>query len=115
MSLFKMLMSYYIAHGITINIFLVKRAWCWEDFWGPSFEDYKAYGLNIPKRLDMIRNVKQQEFITIQEIDICETTWYKIIGLLRLKYMLYKVDYKWGCKFLPHGDKGLHKLWTPTK
>jgi hypothetical protein len=47
-----------------------------EDFWGPSFEDYRAYGLNIPKRLDMKRNLKQQEFITTQEIDICEIAWY---------------------------------------
>lgn len=50
-----------------------------------------------------------------QEIDICEITWCKIIGLLRLKYMLYKVDCKQGCKFLPHGNKGLHNLQTPTK
>jgi hypothetical protein len=100
-----------MAHGITINIFFVKRPWCWEKiFWGPSFEDYRAYGLNIPKRLDTIKNMKQQEFITIQEIDICKIAWYKIIELLKLKYMLYKVDCKWGCKFLPHGNKGLHKL-----
>jgi hypothetical protein len=25
--------------------------------------------------------------------------------------MLYKVDCEQGCKFLPHGNKGLHKLW----
>jgi hypothetical protein len=58
----------------------------------------------------MIKNMKQQKFITIQEIDICKIAWYKIIGLLILKYMLYKVDYKQGYKFLPHGNKGLHKL-----
>ncbi len=34
---------------------------------------------------------------------------------MRLKYMLYKVDCKQGCKFLPHGNKGLHNLQTPTK
>jgi hypothetical protein len=62
-----------------------------EDFWGPYFEDYRAYGLNIPKRLDMKRNMKQQEFITIEEINICETAWYQIIRLLRSEYMLYKV------------------------
>jgi hypothetical protein len=59
-----------------------------EDFWGPSFEECRTYGLNIPKRLDMKRNMKQQKIITIQEIDIFETVCYKIIGLLRSKYML---------------------------
>jgi hypothetical protein len=29
--------------------------------------------------------------------------------------MSYKVDYKQGYKFLPHGDKGLHKLQIPMK
>jgi hypothetical protein len=29
--------------------------------------------------------------------------------------MLYKVDCKQGYKFLPHGNKGLHKLQTPMK
>jgi len=51
----------------------------------------------------------------IREIDICEIALYMIIGLLRSKYMLYKVDCKRGCKSLPHGNKGLHILQTPTK
>jgi hypothetical protein len=59
-----------------------------EDFWGPSFEECRMYGLNIPKRLDMKKNMKQQKIITIQEIDIFETACYQIIGLLRSKYML---------------------------
>jgi hypothetical protein len=29
--------------------------------------------------------------------------------------MLYKVDCKWGCRFLPHNNKSLHKFRTPTK
>ncbi len=51
----------------------------------------------------------------IQEIDIYEMTRYKIVGLSKLTYMLYKVDSKRGCRFLPHGNKGSHKLQTPTK
>jgi hypothetical protein len=51
----------------------------------------------------------------IQEIDVREIVWYKIIGLSTLKNMLYKVDYKRGCNFLPHGKKCLHKLQTPMK
>jgi hypothetical protein len=30
----------------------------------------------------------------IQEIDIYETAWYKIVGLSKSTYMLYKVDSK---------------------
>lgn len=63
----------------------------------------------------MRKNMKQWKFMTIQEIDICETTWSKINGLLILTYMLYKVDSKQGCRLLPHNNKGLHKPWTPTK
>jgi hypothetical protein len=29
--------------------------------------------------------------------------------------MLYEANSKQGCRFLPHGNKGLHKLQTPTK
>jgi len=37
------------------------------------------------------------KFIMIQEIIICEMTWYKIIGLSKSTYMLYKIDSKRGC------------------
>jgi hypothetical protein len=50
-----------------------------------------------------------------QEVDIYEITWYKIIDFSRLTYMLYKANCKQGSRFLPHGIKDLHKLWTPTK
>jgi hypothetical protein len=86
-----------------------------EEFWGLSFEKCKAYGMDIPRRLHVRTNTKQQKLMMIQEIDIYEMTWYKIIGLSRSTYMLYKVDSKQGCKFLPHGNKGLHKFKTPTK
>ncbi len=86
-----------------------------ETFWGLSFEKHRAYGMDIPKRLHMRGNIKQQMFIMIHEIDICETTRYKIVGLSKLTYMLYKIDSKWGCTFLPHGNKSSHKLQTPTK
>jgi hypothetical protein len=60
-------------------------------------------------------HMKQWYFMTISEIDICETTWYKSIGLLKSTYMLYKANSKRGCRFLRHNNKGLHKPWTPTK
>jgi hypothetical protein len=42
-------------------------------------------------------------------------TWYKIVGLSKSTYMLYKIDSKWRCKFLLHGNKSLHKFKIPTK
>jgi hypothetical protein len=53
--------------------------------------------------------------ITIQGVVIYETIWYEIVGFSRLTYMLYKLDSKWGCRFLPHGKKGTHKLWISTR
>jgi hypothetical protein len=49
------------------------------------------------------------------QVDIYEIAWYKNIDFPILTYMLYKANYKWGNRCLPHGNKGLHKLWTPTK
>ncbi len=50
-----------------------------EEFWGLSFENHKADGMDIPSRLHVRGDMKQQKFITIQEIEICETTWHKIV------------------------------------
>jgi hypothetical protein len=65
-----------------------------EEFWGLSFERCKSYGMDIPRRLHVRGDMKQRKFITIQEINIYEMTWFKIIGLSKLTYMLYKVDSK---------------------
>jgi hypothetical protein len=65
-----------------------------EKFWGLSFEERKAYGMDISRRLHVRADTKQQKLITIQEIDIYEMTCYKIVGLSRLTYILYKVDSK---------------------
>jgi hypothetical protein len=70
-----------------------------EKFWGLSFEEHKAYGMDIPRTLHVRANMKQQKLIIIQEIDIYEMTCYKIIGLSRSTYMLYKVNSKWRCNF----------------
>jgi len=86
-----------------------------KEFWGLSFEECKVYGIDIPRRLHVRIDMKQWKFITIQEIDIYEMTWYKIIRLSRSTYILYKVNSKWGCIFLLHGNKGSHKLQTQTK
>lgn len=52
------------------------------------------YGLDILRRFHTRRNMKWQKFIMIQKVDICETIWYKIVGLLKLTYMLYKLESK---------------------
>ncbi len=46
-----------------------------QEFWSLSFEDYKTYGLDIPRRLHTKGDGSRQNFITIQGLDICETTW----------------------------------------
>jgi len=52
------------------------------------FEDYRTYGLDIPRRLHARRDIKGEIFIPIEEIENCEMAWYKIVGLLRKTYML---------------------------
>jgi hypothetical protein len=86
-----------------------------KEFWSLSFEKRKVYGMDIPKRLHVKRDMQQWKLITIQEIDIYEMTWYKIIGLSKSTYMLYKTNPKQGCRFWPHDNKGSHKLRTLTK
>jgi len=58
---------------------------------------------------------REWKFIIIQGVNICETVWYQIIGLLRSTYMLCKSNNKWGCQFLSHHNKGTHKLQISTK
>ncbi len=106
-----MLVLYYVAlYKIVVNIFCCEKMLFRKEFWCLSFEDHRTYGLDIPKRLHMKGNMKRQKFIIVQEMEIYEIAWYKIIVLPKSTYMLYKVDCEQGCKFLPHGNKGLHKL-----
>jgi hypothetical protein len=87
-----------------------------KEFWGMSFEEHRAYGMDIPRRLHVRIDIKQQKFIMIQEINICETTWYEIVGLSKLTYMLHKVDFKRGCRFIPHGKKaGINYELQPSR
>jgi hypothetical protein len=46
----------------------------------------------------------------MQGVDICETIGYKIVNVSKSTYMLYIYDSKKGYQFLPHGNKGTHKL-----
>ncbi len=50
----------------------------------------------------------------LQERDVCETTWYKIMGISRSIYMSYKQESKKGCRVLPHQNKGSQKYRALT-
>jgi len=65
-----------------------------EEFWGLFFEEHRVCVMDILRRLHVKTSMKQQKFITIQEINIYEMTWYKIVGLSRSTYMLYKANSK---------------------
>ncbi len=54
--------------------------------WRPN----NMYVFDILERLHLRKKMKLWKFIMIQEIDICETPWYKIVGLSILTHMLYK-------------------------
>jgi hypothetical protein len=50
-----------------------------------------------------------QKFVMLQEKDVCKTTWYKIMGILKSIYMSYKHESKRGCRIQPHQNKGSQK------
>jgi hypothetical protein len=70
-----------------------------QKYWRLSFQEQRAYGLDIPKRLHMKRDIRSQKFLIMQGVDFCKIVWYKIVGVPKLTYMLYKFDNKWGCQF----------------
>jgi len=45
-----------------------------------SFVDRRAHSLDIPRRLHQRVGVKKRRFVIIQDVEICEVTWYKIVG-----------------------------------
>jgi hypothetical protein len=61
-----------------------------QKFWSLSFEDHRAYGLDIPGRLHMRGVGSGQKIITIQGLNICETIWYQIVSFSKSTYMFYK-------------------------
>jgi hypothetical protein len=65
--------------------------------------------LDIPRRLHKKKNYNYAKFVTFQERDVCETAWYKIMGILKSTYMNYKQENKRGCRILSHQNKGSQK------
>jgi hypothetical protein len=59
-------------------------------FWNKSFEERSTHTLDITRRLHRRGDCKCAKFVTLQERDVCETTWYKIMGISRSSYMNYK-------------------------
>jgi hypothetical protein len=78
--------------------------------WGP-----KSLWIRYSKKATYKRKHELTKVYDYASVDIYETTWYKIIGVSKSTYVLYKFESKWGCQFLPHGNKGIHKLRMLTK
>ncbi len=60
------------------------------EFWNKLFENRPTHMLDIPRRLHQRRDCNCAKFVPLQERDVCETNWYKIMGISRSTYMNYK-------------------------
>jgi hypothetical protein len=49
------------------------------EFENKSFEERSAHMLDIPRRLHRRRNCNCAKFLMLQERDVCETAYYKIM------------------------------------
>jgi hypothetical protein len=63
-------------------------------FWNKSFEERFAHTLDIPRRLHQRGDCNHAKFVTLQEKDVCETAWYKIMRDFSSTYMNYKQESK---------------------
>jgi len=61
-----------------------------QEFWNLLFVDKKMHILNILRRLHQRVGIKKWRFVTIQEIEICEASWYKIVGISQSLDLFYK-------------------------
>ncbi len=71
-------------------------------------------GASNPNIVAYKRRYEAMEISHYENVDICKIAWYKIIGVSMSMYVLYKSNNKQGCWFLPHGNKGTHKLQMST-
>ncbi len=96
MSLFGMWVPHCVPHGIAINIFLVRKQHCWN-------KSFEVCPLRSAKSMAWIfQKGCKHEVMKVchnQEIYICKMAWYKIVGLSKSIYMLYKENSKCGCDF----------------
>ncbi len=65
--------------------------------------------MDIPKRLHQRVGVKKGRFVTINDVEICEVTWYKIVGISWSSYLSYKQICKCGTRQRSHGNVGMNK------
>jgi hypothetical protein len=80
------------------------------EFWNESFKERIAHMLDIPRRLHQsLGDCNRAKFMMLQEKDVCETAWYKIMGIFKSTYMSYKQERKRGCRILSHRNKGSQK------
>ncbi len=69
-----------------------------KEFWNLSFEDIRAFILEVLKRLHNKPIIKKRKFIIIHEVDICKVARYSIVGILQSTYLDHKMNYKCGIK-----------------
>jgi hypothetical protein len=79
------------------------------------FVDIRVHILDILRRLHHKVRVKKWRFVTIHDVEVCEATWYKIIGISRFSYLSYKQDRKCGARQRPHGNVGMKKQQITTR
>ncbi len=80
-----------------------------------SIKNHRSYGLHILHQMHRRVDTKKRRFIIVQKTKIYERTWCPIMGLLCLTYMCYKHENQQGCRYLPLGNKGAHKLQNVAK
>jgi hypothetical protein len=80
-----------------------------QDFWNLSFVDKLTHILDITKRLHQRVGIKKWRFVTINDVEICEATWYKIVGILWSSYLSYKQNCKCGTRQRSHGNARMNK------
>jgi hypothetical protein len=58
-------------------------------FWNKLFKERIAHMMDIPRRLHQRGDCNHAKFMKLQKKDVCEITWYKVMGISRSTYMNY--------------------------
>jgi hypothetical protein len=73
------------------------------------FVDKIIHILDIPKRLHQRVGVKKWRFVTIHDVEIYETSWNNIVGILWSSYLSYIQYCKCGTRQRSHGNARMKK------
>jgi hypothetical protein len=61
-----------------------------QEFWNLLFVDKRMHILNILRRLHQRVGIKKWKFVIIQDVEICEASWYKIVGISQSLDLYFK-------------------------